>query len=100
MTKAPQLTPHTMKVLEAVITEPGSSGADVAKRTKLATGTLYPILLRLEAAGWLDSSWEVGSPEELGRPRRRFYRVTAEGAQAARQAAREMQPMLGRLAWA
>lgn len=100
MTKAPQLTPHTMTVLEAVITEPGSSGADVAKRTKLATGTLYPILLRLEAAGWLHSSWEAGSPEVLGRPRRRFYRVTAEGAQAARQAAKEMQPMLGRLAWA
>ena len=100
MSKPPQMTSHTMKVLEAVISEPGSSGADIARRTKMASGTLYPILLRLEGAGWLESSWEVGSPEALGRPRKRFYRVTAEGAKAVRKIAQEMQPVVGRLAWA
>jgi PadR family transcriptional regulator PadR len=100
MAKAPQLTPQTMKVMEAVITEPGSSGADIARRSKLATGTLYPILMRLEGAGWLTSCWEDGAPAELGRPRRRFYRVTAEGARAVRQAAKEMQLVYGGVAWA
>lgn len=100
MTKAPQLTPQTMKVVQAVINAPGSSGADIARATKLATGTLYPILMRLEGAGWLSSSWESGSATELGRPRRRFYTVTAEGARAVRQAAKELQMVYGGIAWA
>ena len=40
----------------------------------------YPILFRLERAGWLESRWEDGDPKALGRPRRRLYQVTALGA--------------------
>ena len=50
----------------------------------LATGTLYPILLRLESAGWFVSRWENVDPTAVGRPRKRFYRLTAAGlAQAS-----------------
>ncbi|THD75361.1 MAG: PadR family transcriptional regulator [Phenylobacterium sp.] len=100
MARSPQITSQTLKVLEAVISQPELSGAEVARITRLATGTLYPILLRLEGAGWLQSHWEEGDPQVLGRPRRRFYSVTAEGARAARNAAAELQPMIGRLSWA
>ena len=55
------------------------SGAEIAKHAKLASGTLYPILMRLEEAGWLKSRWEAGDPTLLGRPRRRLYRITAKG---------------------
>jgi PadR family transcriptional regulator PadR len=43
-------------------------------------GTLYKALGRMEKAGWLKSKWEdpVIAAEE-SRPRRRFYRMTAEG---------------------
>lgn len=61
-------------------------GADLMKAARIASGTLYPILLRLERAGVLTSRWESDSPQTLGRPRRRFYRLTAFGVEVAREA--------------
>jgi PadR family transcriptional regulator PadR len=76
------------------------SGAEIARSTQLASGTLYPILLRLEEAGWAESHWESGDPRDLGRPRRRFYKVTGIGASRARAALQEMKVFtLGALAW-
>jgi PadR family transcriptional regulator, regulatory protein PadR len=72
---------QTLKVLEAFLENPTDelSGADVQKRTGLASGTLYPILLRLESAGWFTSRWESVDPSSVGRPRRRLYRTTSTG---------------------
>jgi PadR family transcriptional regulator PadR len=72
---------QTLKVLEAFLESPTRerSGADVHKRSGLASGTLYPILLRLESAGWLVSRWETIDPSAAGRPRKRLYRLTASG---------------------
>lgn len=72
---------QTLKVLGAFLEASGAalSGADVQKRSGLASGTLYPILLRLEAAGWFASRWESIDPSAAGRPRRRFYRLTSQG---------------------
>jgi PadR family transcriptional regulator PadR len=55
-------------------------GFDVAKEAGLATGSLYPILARLERAGWLESWWEDSDKTAAGRPRRRYYRLTSTGA--------------------
>jgi hypothetical protein len=63
--------------------------AEISRATKLASGTLYPILFRLERAGWLESRWEAEEPKALGRPRRRFYWVTELGAQNARAAVKD-----------
>jgi PadR family transcriptional regulator PadR len=98
----PRLTQQTLKVL-GVLTSgnaPELSGADIAKIVQLPSGTLYPILYRLEEFGWLDSRWEVGDPASLGRPRRRYYRVSAEGAKKVRELVRELTPSIGRTAWA
>ena len=48
---------QTLRVLEAFLESPSEelSGADLQKRSRIASGTLYPILLRLESAGWFDS---------------------------------------------
>lgn len=72
---------QTLRVLEAFLENPAGeqSGADVHKRCGVASGTLYPILLRLEAAGWLVSRWEAIDPATAGRPRRRLYRLTPSG---------------------
>jgi PadR family transcriptional regulator PadR len=72
---------QTLRVLEAFLEDPAASlaGADVHKRSGLASGTLYPILLRLEAAGWFASRWETINSARLGRPRRRLYRLTSSG---------------------
>jgi PadR family transcriptional regulator PadR len=72
---------QTLRVLEAFLENPTQelAGADVQKRGQLASGTLYPILLRLEAAGWFVSRWETVDPSRVGRPRRRLYRLTPSG---------------------
>ena len=48
-------------------------------------GTLYKALGRLEQLGLLRSRWEDAAAAE-GRPRRRLYELTGQGALAARQA--------------
>ena len=60
-------------------------GFDLADQTKLKSGTMYPLLARLEKAGWLTSRTEDVDPHLVGRPRRRLYALTGEGELAARQ---------------
>ncbi len=76
-----RLSFQTLKVLEAFLDRPTQelSGADVHKRSGIVSGTLYPILLRLESAGWFSSRWEAVDPVSAGRPRRRLYRLTRGG---------------------
>jgi DNA-binding MarR family transcriptional regulator len=76
---------QTLKVLEAFLANPSSqlSGAAIHQRCGIASGTLYPILLRLEAAGWFTSNWEAVNPASVGRPRRRLYRLTSMGLRRA-----------------
>jgi PadR family transcriptional regulator, regulatory protein PadR len=96
----PRLSVQTLKVLAALSgAKTELSGSEIARSTKLASGTLYPILLRLEQAGWVDSRWEEGDPHELGRPRRRFYAITGLGARNAQAAYREVRQAFGGLAW-
>ena len=80
-----RLSLQTLHVLEAFLENPTDqlSGADVQRRSGLASGTLYPILLRLEAAGWFISQWEKIDPSVAGRPRRRLYRLTSSGLSRA-----------------
>jgi transcriptional regulator len=40
--------------------------------------SLYPLLYRLEARGWIQGRWV----EKAGQRRRRYYRLTAEGRKA------------------
>ena len=68
------------------------AGAELMRLARVSSGTLYPILLRFEKAGLLQSRWEEESPELLGRPRRRFYRLTQSGAQVAHEALGELSP--------
>jgi PadR family transcriptional regulator PadR len=76
---------QTLRVLETFLANPTQqlSGADVHQSCGIASGTLYPILLRLEAAGWFVSQWESIDPSSEGRPRRRLYRLTSTGLRRA-----------------
>ena len=102
MAKEPRLTLQTLKVLGTLAPGNELSGADIRRASKLATGTVYPILLRLEDAGWVTSRWEEIDPKEAGRPQRRFYRLTAVGAAALRRAEAESEQdsVRWRVAWA
>jgi PadR family transcriptional regulator PadR len=76
---------QTLRVLEVFLENPTAqlSGADVHGSCGIASGTLYPILLRLESAGWFVSRWESIDPSSAGRPRRRLYRLTSTGLKRA-----------------
>jgi DNA-binding PadR family transcriptional regulator len=59
-----------------------SHGYDLARRAEVKSGTLYPLLIRLEAQGYLEAEWQ--QPAETGRPPRHAYRLTASGVELAR----------------
>jgi PadR family transcriptional regulator len=85
----PRMTLQTQLVLRALLQEPAKEqyGLELCAETGLPSGTVYPIVARLEQAGWLASRWE--DPNEHiteGRPRRRYYRLTDDGAEQARTA--------------
>src|ERR1700674_867385 len=96
-----RLTQTTLKVLRIFLAEfeRGRSGAEISKLAKVGSGTLYPMLARLEKAGWLSSEWEDIEPSEVGRPRRRFYKLTGNGQKNVHAAFRELQLAPGELAW-
>jgi PadR family transcriptional regulator PadR len=88
----PVLTPQTVRILAALSHGSELSGAQIAKLAKLSSGTMYPILYRLEGCGWLASRWETDDPSELGRPRRRFYKITGVGAKRMSAISRQLSP--------
>jgi PadR family transcriptional regulator PadR len=58
-------------------------GFDIADRTGLQTGTVYPALRRLDALGFVRSSWESEkAARREQRPARRYYEITPAGATA------------------
>jgi PadR family transcriptional regulator, regulatory protein PadR len=83
-----RMTIPTQRVLEALLTQPEAElyGLEIGAAAGLRSGTVHPILARLECYGWLTSRWEDVDPSAEGRPPRRYYRLTADGAQAARSA--------------
>jgi DNA-binding PadR family transcriptional regulator len=71
-------------------------GLQLMQATGLPSGTLYPILVRLERAGWVESRWEQTDPSADGRPKRRYYRLTADGAVEARREVASMHQQMAR----
>src|SRR3712207_1047772 len=84
----PRMTLQTVLVLRALLEHPTHElyGLELCALAGLASGTIHPILARLERSGWLDSRWEDIDPRRAGRPRRRYYRLNPDGAQQARLA--------------
>lgn len=50
-------------------------------RLEVRDGTLYPVLYRLEEAGFVEPRWET---QERGVPRK-YYRITEEGKEESRR---------------
>ncbi|MGB7799136.1 MAG: helix-turn-helix transcriptional regulator [Pseudonocardiaceae bacterium] len=80
-----RMTLPTLLVLRAMLAEPAREmyGLEICKAADLPSGTIHPVLARLERCGWLESRWEDIEPAEEGRPRRRYYRLSPEGADRA-----------------
>src|SRR5689334_14336480 len=78
------LSPAARTIL-AILAEAGGRwlhGYDLCRRSGVKSGTLYPLLIRLEEQGQLEAQWQA--PAEPGRPPRHAYRLTAAGRSLAR----------------
>jgi PadR family transcriptional regulator, regulatory protein PadR len=93
MKYAVKMTGPVQQVLRAMLEDAAVPryGLEISKQAGLETGTLYPVMARLEAVGWVEGHWE--DPELSiadGRPRRRYYQLTRDGAEQARVALAEI----------
>ena len=90
------LSPQALGVVAALATaDEWRHGYDLMTQAGVKSGTLYPLLMRLEAQGLLEARW-VESPQ-TGRPPRHVYRLTQAGrdwvaSQAEALAALRAQP--------
>lgn len=91
----------TLRVLKHMLEAPrvARSGAELSRNLKISSGTLYPLLARLETSGWLKSEWEQIDPSREGRPRRRLYTLTGLGQTSASKELADLQLVPGVLAW-
>jgi len=80
-----RLTLPTQLVLKALLDHRSREtyGLEICRATGLASGTVHPIMARLEGLGWLESRWDDVDPAAVGRPRRRYYRLTPDGVELA-----------------
>ena len=78
------LSKHARALLAALLAarDRWSHGYELTSLTGVKSGTLYPLLIRLEAQGFLEAEWQ--QPLASGRPPRHAYRLTAAGQRLAR----------------
>jgi DNA-binding MarR family transcriptional regulator len=95
----PRLTLSAHLVLRALLASPAHEvyGFEVIRATGLASGTVYPILARLEAEGWVKSEREEINAADEGRPARRYYTLTTAGTLQAREAVTRFAAHLAKL---
>ena len=81
--KTPRISPETLLVLERFVERPTDwrYGYELSRETGLKSGTLYPILMRLEKHSLLEARWVT---TEDGVPPRHTYRLTPNGLEFAR----------------
>lgn len=83
MTRTQNASRQTRTVLAALLERPHAwrYGYDLSKETGIKSGTLYPLLIRLNDQGLLQAEWrEAAKP---GRPARHAYRLTNAGRELA-----------------
>jgi DNA-binding PadR family transcriptional regulator len=93
-----RMTSSVLKVVAALLADADTEryGLQLMQDTGLPSGTLYPILVRLERAGWVASRWEETDPAAEGRPARRYYRLTGDGVVDARREVALMHQQMSR----
>ena len=89
------MTASLERVLRAFLEDPAARryGYDLMKAATLKSGTLYPILGRLEDQKLVTSAWET--PQEEGQRPRKYYQLTGEGLRVARRDTGRALPGMG-----
>ena len=91
--KKPRLSRETVAVIERFMERPTDwrYGYELSRETGLKSGTLYPILMRLEKHALLEARWVT---TDNGVPPRHTYRLTPNGLALARTELAEARPRL------
>jgi PadR family transcriptional regulator len=91
-------SPQTVAVVLALVEEPTRwrYGYELSRRLGIKAGSMYPILMRLNDRGLLETAWESDAP--AGRPPRHLYRLTSEGRALAAELAQAQVHDEGRVA--
>jgi PadR family transcriptional regulator, regulatory protein PadR len=81
-----KLTGPLERVLRVFLDDPAAPryGYDLMKAAGLRSGTLYPMLARLQDEGVVTARWEAQPADGTGRPPRKYYQLTAEGTRIVR----------------
>ena len=89
-TKGMRLSHSSLKIVQTFVDAPGEAfcGSELIDRAGVSPGVVYPFLVRWEEEGLLSARWEQQDASDLGRPRKRFYKLTAKGKATAREALR------------
>lgn len=84
MPRRANISRQTQTALLALLERPQEwrYGYELMGQTGIASGTLYPMLIRLSDQGHLEARWVPSSRE--GRPPRHAYRLTPTGLVLAR----------------
>lgn len=86
-----RVTPNLLRVLHVLLKDLDAEhyALDLSKSAGVNVGTIYALVARLERHGLLRSALENVDPQQVGRPPRRYYRLTAEGVRYAEKTLRE-----------
>ncbi len=86
-----RISRETLQVLERFIERPTDwlYGYELSRVTGLKSGTLYPILMRLEKYSLLEACWVA---TEDGVPPRHTYRLTPNGLELAKTKLAQARP--------
>ncbi len=92
MARPANVSAQTRRVLATLAAQPQTwrYGYDLSKETGLASGTLYPLLIRLSEQGLLESEWRPS--QKPGRPQRHAHRLTGTGLALALAQAEPLAP--------
>jgi PadR family transcriptional regulator, regulatory protein PadR len=84
MNRPRALSPQARLILASLLEARNtwSHGYELVRRANVKSGTLYPLLIRLEEQGYLEAEWQP--PQSSSRPPRHAYRLTASGIKFAR----------------
>lgn len=83
MEQLPRVTAATVDVLDVLLGDDEPVwGLRIVKASGRPSGSVYPILERLERLGWATSRWDDDA--QRSGPRRRLYDLTTDGRTAAR----------------
>lgn len=98
MSSGKEFSPQRMALLSFMLADPTQQwfALGLAEAVGVRSSTVYDAVKAWTEKGWIEFGWEEIDPEVEGRPRRKLYRFSTDGAALARAALDKHQQLLER----